>query len=171
MSSEIVQWWVLPSLLLWWTCTWSLLKNWNSGLLYREKVCNGRTRSWAISTVWDHPLSSLWKWRRMEASPFSTPCSRGEMMAAWMSPSTGSLHTQTDTWTSGHTIHPMLREDWSGRASPPGRTTCRRKSATSAKFWSRTVTPVPSSAPHLCNLAEMWRSSRHHHWERAADAH
>ena len=51
----------------------------------------------------------LLKWRRMESSPFSTPCSRGEMMTAWMSPSTGSSHTQTDTWTSSHIIHPMSR--------------------------------------------------------------
>ena len=36
---------------------------------------------------------SLWRWRRMEACPFLIPCSRGERMAAWLSPSTGSPHT------------------------------------------------------------------------------
>ena len=46
-------------------------------------------------------------------------------------------HTPTDAWSSDHTIHPMSRGDWSSAsmieqgASPPGRTTCRRKSATS----------------------------------------
>ena len=35
----------------------------------------------------------LLKWRRMESSLFLRPCSRGEMMPAWMSLSTGSSHT------------------------------------------------------------------------------
>ena len=49
----------------------------------------------------------------------------------------GSPHTLTDTWSSDRTIHSMSRGDWSSAcmteqgASPPGRTTWRRKSATS----------------------------------------
>ena len=45
--------------------------------------------------------------------PFSTPCSRGENKAAWMSLSPGSPHTLTDTWTSDRTVHPMSRGNWS----------------------------------------------------------
>ena len=45
--------------------------------------------------------------------PFLTPCSRGGMMAAWTSPSTGNRRTQTGTWTSTPTIHPRTRGDCS----------------------------------------------------------
>ena len=49
---------------------------------------------------------------RAGGSPFSTPCSSGGMMAAWMSPSTGNQCTQTSTWTSTPAIHPRSRGDW-----------------------------------------------------------
>ena len=124
MSSERVQRWVLLCLLL----VANLYMEFFKELALRSapakphlwKRCVNETcctlKKDTVDGLLDHhPSGSLLRWRRMEACPFSTLCSRGERMAAWMSPSTGSPHTLTNTWTSDPTIHLMImsRGDWS----------------------------------------------------------
>ena len=153
-----MQQWFFQSLLLWRTCTWGFQRTGTQFCPSKAPTLEARhqnvdytcciMKKGTMEGLLRHLncmrlsiKSIILKWRRMESSPLilETLLQRRDDSSLDVTIYRKLTHTQTDTWNSGHIIHPMSREDWSGvcmterGASPPGRTTCRRKSATLPK--------------------------------------
>lgn len=96
-------------------------------------------------------------------------------MAAWRLLYTGSPPTHTSTWTSGPTIHPMLRGVWSGacmtepRASSAHRTTCGKKNTTLSNVLRQNGNSKAFTIPSIQPPCKTWWIPCSHYFRMVAN--